>query len=54
MALLEQIVLEDTIEINTTPEKIWEFWAKMDENYKYQRKEKRDSKSRLLWQNMKN
>jgi len=34
MALLEQIVLEDTIEINTTPEKIWEFWAKMDENYK--------------------
>jgi len=26
MALFEQIVLEDTIEINTTPEKIWEFF----------------------------
>ena len=34
MALFEQIVLEDTIEINTTPEKIWEFWANMDKNYK--------------------
>ena len=34
MALFEQIVLEDTVEINTTPEKIWEFWAKMDKNYK--------------------
>ena len=34
MALFEQIVLEDTVEINTTPEKIWEFWAKMDKHYK--------------------
>jgi len=34
MALFEQIVLEDTIEINTTPDKIWEFWVNMDKNYK--------------------
>ncbi len=34
MALLEQTILEDTVEIKTTPEKIWEFWANMDKNYK--------------------
>ena len=34
MALFEQIVLEDTVEINTTPDKIWEFWANMNINYK--------------------
>ena len=27
MALFERIVLKDTVEIETTPEKIWEFWA---------------------------
>ncbi|MFC1915080.1 hypothetical protein ACFLW4_00045 [Chloroflexota bacterium] len=27
-------MLEDTVEINTTPEKIWEFWANMDKNYR--------------------
>ena len=34
MALFEKVVLEDTVEIKTTPEKIWEFWAHMDKNYK--------------------
>ena len=34
MALFERIVLKDTVEIETTPEKIWEFWANMDKNYK--------------------
>jgi len=34
MKLFHQIVLEDTIEIKTTPEKIWEFWVDMDKNYK--------------------
>ena len=34
MAFLKRIVLKDTVEINTTPEKIWDFWANMDKNYK--------------------
>ena len=34
MAPFERIVLKDTVEIKTTPEKIWEFWANMDKNYK--------------------
>ena len=34
MALFEQIVLKDTVEINTTPDKIWEFWANVNKNYK--------------------
>ncbi len=34
MALFERIVSKDTVEINTTPEKIWEFWVNMDKNYK--------------------
>ena len=34
MALFERIVSKDTIEINTTPEKIWGFWVNMDINYK--------------------
>jgi len=34
MALFERIVLKDTVEIETTPEKIWEFWVNMDNNYK--------------------
>jgi len=34
MALFERIVLKDTVEINTTPDRIWEFWANMDKNYK--------------------
>lgn len=33
MALFERIILKDTVEIETTPEKIWEFWVKMDNNY---------------------
>jgi hypothetical protein len=33
MGLLEKIVLKDTVEIDTTPDKIWEFWVNMDENY---------------------
>ncbi len=34
MVLCEQTILEDTVEIYTTPEKIWEFRANMDDNYK--------------------
>ena len=34
MALFERMVLKDTVEINTTPEKIWEFFVNMDKNYK--------------------
>ena len=34
MALFERIVSKDTVEINTTPEKIWGFWVNMDKNYK--------------------
>ena len=34
MALFEKLLLKDTVEINTTPEKIWEFWSNMDKNYK--------------------
>ncbi|MFC2045290.1 SRPBCC family protein [Chloroflexota bacterium] len=33
MKLFQQLVLEDTVEIKTPPEKIWEFWVNMDKNY---------------------
>jgi hypothetical protein len=34
MALLETLVHKDTVEIATTPEKIWDFCANMETNYK--------------------
>jgi uncharacterized protein YndB with AHSA1/START domain len=34
MKLFEKTVLKDTIEINTTPEKIWEFFTNLETNYK--------------------
>lgn len=34
MPLFKQLVLKDSIEIKTTPEKIWEFFANLEENYK--------------------
>ncbi len=33
MGLFKKIVLEDSIEINTTPEKIWMFFINMENNY---------------------
>jgi len=34
MRLFQRLVLEDTVEIDTTPEAVWQFWANMDKNYK--------------------
>jgi uncharacterized protein YndB with AHSA1/START domain len=34
MSLFSQLVLSDSIEINTTPEKIWEFFTNLERNYK--------------------
>ncbi|UCG83474.1 MAG: hypothetical protein JSW38_01240 [Dehalococcoidia bacterium] len=34
MALFERVVLKDTVEINTTPDRVWEFWVNMDKNYR--------------------
>ena len=34
MKILQTVVLKDTVEIHTTPEKVWEFWATMDKHYK--------------------
>jgi len=34
MALFKQLVLKDSIEIKTTPEKIWEFFINLEKNYK--------------------
>ena len=34
MAFVKKLTLEDSVEIKTTPEKVWEFWANMDRNYK--------------------
>lgn len=34
MKLFNQLVLANTVEINTKPEQIWQFWANMDKNYK--------------------
>jgi len=34
MALFKQLVLKDSIEINITPEKIWEFFTNLEQNYK--------------------
>ena len=34
MNLLKSLVLKDSIEIKTTPEKIWEFFSNLDKNYK--------------------
>jgi hypothetical protein len=33
MGLLEPLLLKDSIEIHTTPEKIWEFFVNLDKNY---------------------
>ena len=34
MELFKQLILKDVIEIRTTPEKIWEFFTNLEENYK--------------------
>ena len=34
MAFSKHSAIKDSIEIKTTPEKIWEFFANLDENYK--------------------
>lgn len=34
MSLFSQLVLSDSIEIKTTPEKIWEFFTNLENNYK--------------------
>ena len=34
MRLFQRLVLEDTVEIDATPEAVWQFWANMDKNYK--------------------
>ena len=34
MELFKQWVLKDTIEIDTTPDKIWEFFTNIEKNYK--------------------
>ena len=34
MSLFKLFILEDSIEIKTTPEKIWEFFANLEQNYK--------------------
>ncbi len=34
MSLFKQFVLKDSIEIKTTPEKIWEFFTNLEQNYK--------------------
>ena len=34
MAFIERMTLTDTVEIATTPQKVWEFWVNMDANYK--------------------
>jgi uncharacterized protein YndB with AHSA1/START domain len=33
MGLFEPLLLKDSIEIKTTPEKIWDFFANLDKNY---------------------
>ena len=33
MPLFKHLLLKDSIEINTTPEKIWEFFKNLDKNY---------------------
>ena len=34
MAFMKKLTTQDSVEIETTPEKVWEFWADMDKNYK--------------------
>lgn len=34
MSLFEPLLLEDSIEINTTPKKIWEFFTNLEQNYR--------------------
>jgi len=34
MSLFKQLLLKDSIEIKTTPEKIWEFFTNLEKNYK--------------------
>ena len=33
MGIFEPLILKHSIEINTTPEKIWEFFVNLDKNY---------------------
>ncbi|MFC1846195.1 SRPBCC family protein [Chloroflexota bacterium] len=34
MAFMKKMTTQDSVEIETTPEKVWEFWTDMDKNYK--------------------
>ncbi len=34
MKLFKPLILTDSIEIKTTPEKIWEFFSNLEKNYK--------------------
>lgn len=34
MKLFKPLILTDSIEIKTTPEKIWEFFTNLEKNYK--------------------
>ena len=34
MSLFKQFIMEDSTEIKTTPEKIWDFFINLDKNYK--------------------
>ena len=34
MGMFSQMILSDSVEINTTPEKIWEFFTNLENNYK--------------------
>lgn len=34
MAFFKRIVLKNTVEISTAPDRIWEFWVNMERNYK--------------------
>jgi uncharacterized protein YndB with AHSA1/START domain len=34
MGMFSQMILSDSVEINTTPEKIWEFFTNLEKNYK--------------------
>jgi len=34
MKLFKRLLLKDSMEISTTPEKIWEFFANLDKNYR--------------------
>ncbi len=34
MGLFKQLVIKDSVEIKTTPEKIWEFFINLEQNYR--------------------